>query len=706
MKKIGLVFSLILFFSVTFQLSAQWFFQSPGPTSNMLNDILFVDSLSGWIAGEDGILMHTTNGGVTWNNQITAFYYKSIKSIDFISKTTGWAVGLWGRLYKTTNKGQNWLLKNSNTDKWLFDVDFISETNGIVVGGSAYGYDPGIILKTTDGGETWTNQLSSAKHLYSVDFVSDSIVFAVGDEGEIWKSIDGGSEWFLVPSNTTDNLRSVYFINDNIGWIIEAEYTDNLLRTTDGGNTWVVQGIGEYSELYSIKFISDQIGWASGILGNLFKTYDGGVTWIKSYVTYSLTLSALCFLSENSGYMVCSNGAVLHTTDGGINWGGLKIVEGLCARFASKTNGIIGSENKLFRTTDGGDTWYSSYYNGDFKSIYFLNDSLGWAVCNPNGYVYRTTNGGLSWSRLPARVGAPYSIFFISDSIGWTVGYNQQIRKTTDGGLNWVVQGDPNIFYGCLFSVFFTSETTGYAVGDDALQGGFYYTTNGGNNWQSKIISGCQLYSVFFISKEIGWTAGNCGSILKTTDSGNHWTAQSSNTGNAINSIYFVDENNGWAVGTSGTILYTTNGGNNWNLHPTITKNHLKMVQFVDTGTGWIFGENGSILKTTNGGITFIEEDNNFTQPKDFLLKQNYPNPFNPSTKISWQSPVSGWQTLKIYDILGNEIATLVNEEKNAGSYEVEFQSTVGSHLLANGVYFYQLRVGDFVETKKMVLLK
>jgi len=92
------------------------------------------------------------------------------------------------------------------------------------------------------------------------------------------------------------------------------------------------------------------------------------------------------------------------------------------------------------------------------------------------------------------------------------------------------------------------------------------------------------------------------------------------------------------------------------------------------------------------------------------MLSQNYPNPFNPSTIISWQSPEGSWQTLIIYDVLGNEIAILVNEEKPAGSYEVEWDAS----RLPSGVYFYQLRVGNpttssgqsFVETKKMVLLR
>lgn len=94
--------------------------------------------------------------------------------------------------------------------------------------------------------------------------------------------------------------------------------------------------------------------------------------------------------------------------------------------------------------------------------------------------------------------------------------------------------------------------------------------------------------------------------------------------------------------------------------------------------------------------------------PDEFSLSQNYPNPFNPSTVISYQLPVSGMVTLKVYDILGNEIATLVNEEKQPGTYEVEFNSVGTSRdlYLPSGVYFYQLRAGNFVETKKMVMMK
>jgi len=88
--------------------------------------------------------------------------------------------------------------------------------------------------------------------------------------------------------------------------------------------------------------------------------------------------------------------------------------------------------------------------------------------------------------------------------------------------------------------------------------------------------------------------------------------------------------------------------------------------------------------------------------PEEYSLSQNYPNPFNPSTKISWQSPEGSQQTLKIYGVLGNEITTLIDEYKPAGRYETEFNAA----NLPSGVYFYQLKAGDFIQTKKMLLLK
>ena len=124
------------------------------------------------------------------------------------------------------------------------------------------------------------------------------------------------------------------------------------------------------------------------------------------------------------------------------------------------------------------------------------------------------------------------------------------------------------------------------------------------------------------------------------------------------------------------------------------------------SGTADICSDSLSGTVTGNGSFcgspTDVESEISETIPTEFALRQNYPNPFNPSTKISWQSPVSGYQTLKVYDVLGNEVATLVDEYKPAGSYEIDFNAS----NLTSGVYFYKLQVGEFVSTKKMTLIK
>jgi hypothetical protein len=119
-----------------------------------------------------------------------------------------------------------------------------------------------------------------------------------------------------------------------------------------------------------------------------------------------------------------------------------------------------------------------------------------------------------------------------------------------------------------------------------------------------------------------------------------------------------------------------------------------------------------SFLNASDAGTYALIDDIYFDQlsdvseigdfPKEFSLEQNYPNPFNPSTKICWQIPIGGWQTLKVYDLLGNETATLVNEYRPAGTYEIEFEAAA----IPTGVYFYQLKAENFIETKKMILLR
>jgi hypothetical protein len=137
------------------------------------------------------------------------------------------------------------------------------------------------------------------------------------------------------------------------------------------------------------------------------------------------------------------------------------------------------------------------------------------------------------------------------------------------------------------------------------------------------------------------------------------------------------------------------------------TKHYLEDFFFLNEDEGYVVGTGGIILKTTTGGTTFVETDDYHSQPKTSFLSQNYPNPFNPSTTIRYEIPEQSFVTIKIYDVLGNEIATLANEEKPAGTYDVVFGSHSGKDRnLASGIYFYTLSTGNFLSTKKMILMK
>jgi hypothetical protein len=216
---------------------------------------------------------------------------------------------------------------------------------------------------------------------------------------------------------------------------------------------------------------------------------------------------------------------------------------------------------------------------------------------------------------------------------------------------------------------------------------------------------GAGLQSIFFIDQNNGWAAGNTwdgnGKIIHTTNGGENWELQMTDPFSTFNSVYFTDQNNGWVVDYD-LIIKTTDGGVHWISQSNGTGNNLESVYFIDQNTGWVVGYDGAILKTTTGGATFIEEEEIEEIPTSYVLSQNYPNPFNPSTKIKYSNPKRANVVIRVYDILGNEIETLVKEEKPAGTYEITWNAA----NLPSGVYFYQIKTGEFIQTKKMILLK
>jgi len=388
------------------------------------------------------------------------------------------------------------------------------------------------------------------------------------------------------------------------------------------------------------------------------------------------------------------------------------------------TGWVVGQASTVLKTTNSGSNWVAQNPSapGFLYSVFFITESTGWTV-GQSGAIFKTVNGGNNWTAQTSGFPAEYlySVFFTDVNSGYIVGSSGLILKTTDGGSNWTQQtsGVTNTL-SCVYFPPSSTSMIGFASGGTGQSGTILKTNNAGQNWTVQTVGTNWFFGIYFGNSMTGWTVGFNGVIYKTTDGGSNWTSRISNTTNRLVAVSFPDNNTGYAVGYSGTIVKSTNGGENWFLQSSPTTNNLWGVCFTDVNTGWAAGWSGTILHTTNGGVTFIRKISTEI-PASYRLYQNYPNPFNPATMIKFEIPLSplsslpaserergvgGFTKLIIYDLLGREVTTLVNEQLTPGKYEVLWSPESEGSVYPSGVYFYKLSSDNFSVSKKMILVK
>jgi photosystem II stability/assembly factor-like uncharacterized protein len=362
----------------------------------------------------------------------------------------------------------------------------------------------------------------------------------------------------------------------------------------------------------------------------------------------------------------------------------------------------VGNEGSIQKTIDGGITWelQNSGTSDVLNSVYFKNEQNGWAV-GQYGTILSTTNGGEEWNAQNSSTSNNLqSIYFVDTLTGWIVGRSGTILKTLNGGSDWEPQTSGTTSW--LYSVYFTDGNNGWAVGSN---GTILNSTNGGETWESQI-SGTTNYllSVHFYDSNTGWAVGSKGTILKTTDGGKNWKIINGGTMEWLRSAYFRDSLTGWAVGTNGVLIVTVDGGTTWSKGRSFTTKTLSSIYFADDITGWAVGESGTILSLTMSNLA-TAIDNDFVKsslPRKLVLYQNYPNPFNPRTIINYELPKTNDVILSIYNLLGQNVAILVNEQQIAGHHQIEWDASG----YASGVYYYRIEAGEFQDVKKMILFR
>ena len=279
----------------------------------MLQDVYFRDNQNGLVVGDGGLILVTTDGGVTWEKM----------EVDMSPLGAGQRPG--GRPGGGPPPGFG-----GGSASPLYNIYFLDENVGYITGGRA------TILKTKDGGKTWTRKRAMSDtpgrdgrpgrlraNLMGIQMINETIGFIAGSENTILKTTDGGETWVgsserARVGETRNNLENIWFVSETTGWVIGSFGT--LMNTSDGGETWEKRDPGFDNNLFGIHFVDENTGWISGQEGLILHTTDGGATWNQQKTESYDDLHDIIFVDAMVGWAVGGFNSVLHTTDGGNTW--------------------------------------------------------------------------------------------------------------------------------------------------------------------------------------------------------------------------------------------------------------------------------------------------------------------------------------------------------------------------------------------------
>ncbi len=685
-------------------LSAYTPYNQFSPGLGKYQGIAFSDSLNGFITDASHGDFKTTNGGISWIK--TADIGFCSNRVLFASQQRGWKLGV--GLYITNNGGNTWTLLSppfyNTTGGTLSRMFALNENQLWVLKSYYYSGNEGSIWYSSDGGYNWqklnTGLVSDSMNQVSysdIRFTNSGIGIAVGSiyragtqlrEGFIQITTDMGSTWNITyyPDELFENVISIneneWIVLGSIGYYNDANVIQR--KTTDAGKSWTLSFPLNhlYSSSYYYHVLYSSVNGKIYLFATLgvYKSDDRGNSYSKITSETDVLVSKIVFDSKpvnieeqtaiawNKGYDYRRK--YLISFDAGYTWQQKSIPEsfGRYIWLFGVSEGIIYlimEQERIFKSTDYGETWQQltlPVYNTGLQALNVFSGDMLTLKAYKN--LVSSTDGGQTWIKGPvveniwlseSQIVSPGKVIGVgaySDSSG----NRGAFYKTSDFGLSWYVMDTQKE----LNNILMKDELNGYSSSSMNV----FRTTNGGEKWQS---------------------------VLTATEYNKPITA-----------LTFADSING-IVAQHFVFKKTSDGGRTWiDYNPTLPLSSISQLNYNAKGDLFAIGNYSMLMLPSQQTYSIYPAQTMNIVPDGFKLNQNYPNPFNPSTKISWQSPVGSHQTLKVYDVLGREVATLVNEYRNAGSYEVEFDAS----QLASGVYYYQLRTENYSETKKMLVVK
>jgi photosystem II stability/assembly factor-like uncharacterized protein len=327
MHRFYLFLPLLLFFQAASYSQGSWE-RIPAPTSQYLKSVCFVDSLYGWIAGDSGTILHTTNGGVSWVSQDT-HSFNEVDDVFFLNRNLGWAATInystlpYGTiLLKTTNGGATWASQPFPTENIFITCILYRDSLNGWMGGR-----PHALVKTTDGGATWTQAAIDTSTLaffpvLALAFYNEQYGYASGGmfdiAGVIWHTSNGGDRWYAIdPSQApADEVHGLHIFDSThvmgAGGDPDFGYGVGMIRTSDGGFNWTYDELEIQGNAYDIDFRNDSEVWAPlGPRRKLIYSLDGGVTWAPVIAPDTAAIYDMTFPDTLHGFAVGKDGVVL-----------------------------------------------------------------------------------------------------------------------------------------------------------------------------------------------------------------------------------------------------------------------------------------------------------------------------------------------------------------------------------------------------------
>ncbi len=752
MKKIFFLFFIISIGVVNAQIYQDWKWLHQSPQGNDLRWVKMWDVNTFYAVGMNGTFIKTTNGGQNWIFHHSAgklggipLQRANIYNAWFFNQNTGILIGNLGTIMRTTNGGLSFdsVAGNPAPSNVTFrGIYFINDLTGYVVSGIT-NYR---LMKTTDGGLNWYAGYGSAppySNPYFIYAFNENKLLVLNQLGDIYISTNGGLLWNNYYSGTSVNLYKTVFINSDTGFVCGD--WGRCRYTTNGGYNWINMAGSMLSQdvhFFDIEYRNGAV-YLTGNSKYIWKSSNYGLTWdtipfIDPGVLLPWDNSYYSSDFSFTGDTIITVGAYgsIHQKLGGeyithsqyLKKGSLRdvvvipstgVIIAVGSPSVSTTS--LTTPDQILRSSDNGLHWTvispSSNSTADFYSIEMIDDNTGY-ICGSKSAVYKTTNAGVNWDSLVIPI-IPSNLVlskvdFVNSQTGWifsryATGNDSSIFKTTDGGMNWFKQkfGTISGSENSVFSACMIDANTGWLLNSKPRP---WKTTNGGLTWDSTSLGdnylAGNLYDIKMLNAFTGYCVGSNNRVYRTTNGGaTPWSnvSISSTTVLTLYTCEFINSLEGVVTGSYGFAYYTTNGGVTW-INKTVSSGTSDIYGSFLTPDGKVFAVSllsACIFKNSN--LMSVGINNKFELiPDEFVLKQNYPNPFNQSTVISYHLPLRTNVILKVFDISGREVSTIINTTQDAGIYNISFNA----ENLSSGIYFYRLQAGNFSQTGKMILVK